>query len=828
MFPKNSDSRKSAALRPLADLREFGQGVVDDAKRAAESLRLDYGRYDQGRSDRRSAYDYARLIFKHRYLIASIVFVIVGVTAAYSLRAPAKYTATATLKIGTYFPLLPGRGIEDELQSQTREQDYFNTQVDQLASLTLANRVLLKPGLAGALGAYNRRNPEGLATWMEVAKGKPRPEGLVSPEEANRSEADEHYDYSLDFLQSYQDRIQINDVKKTALVKISAVTSNPRFSALLANTHAQAFIELSREELRQSAHDNLIFLREQAEELGDRVTSAEHELGEYAEKNEILPLTKDENVVVAQLGALSRMLTEVAARRIKSESELATLRTSSAFESTALDDDSTKQIRAMLRESEAEYALMSEKFKSSYPKMIELRARMRSLQKSLDLQRGKALQTVEAQVTQQRAEEDNLRAQFEMQKSKAFESSRRNVQYNVLQREYESLKELHQAVLTQLKEAQLSAEGTHPNVILSEYAAVPTLRSGPKRVLNISLALLFGLLIGFAAALARENLNNSIQTIDDINGYLGLACIGIVPFFHPDEKQLRKRQQRRLTGSALKPVSAQSSVAPQIDSDGTILLKAANEVREPEEEQIPTLPRQRLIVLSAPHSLSAEAFRLIRTNLLLSSADTPPRKILITSASKGEGKTTVSANLAIALAQGSSKTVLIEGDLRRPRFEYVFHSDPSEPGLVEFLSGQRPLEDVIRRTPVENLWIIPAGSATPNPAELVGSRRMAELVQTLSETFDYVLIDTPPVIPVADGLMLSRIADGVIMVVRSGLTAKSVARDVTRKFSQVNAKMIGVVVNHVDLRNGEYHPAYYSGYEYLNDREREDRRVANA
>jgi capsular exopolysaccharide synthesis family protein len=218
--------------------------------------------------------------------------------------------------------------------------------------------------------------------------------------------------------------------------------------------------------------------------------------------------------------------------------------------------------------------------------------------------------------------------------------------------------------------------------------------------------------------------------------------------------------------------------------------------------------------INAPNNIVSEALRTIRAGILLSSADHPPRIIMITSAMKGEGKTTVLYNLAATLAQASQRTVMIDGDLRERGLTKLFCRDqtPGGVGLSDYLTGHAELSQVIRPTPVNGLDILPAGNRAPNPAELLSSAMMRELISDLSNSYDFVLVDSPPILPVADGLTLSRVVDSVVLVVRSRTTERELAQESRRRLLRVNARILGVVLNDLDVTTDERDQAMYGGY----------------
>ena len=766
--------------------------------------------------------DYFRIFLTYRWLVLSVSFITLALSLLYSFLATPMYTAETKVKIGTYSPSVTGAEFEDILRQQTQEQDYLQTQIELLSSYSLVDKVLTEGGLDQDLKHYFSRKTAFFSITEPLLKLFSKA-GPAAPQV--KTEGDYHHPQSV--IRGYLDLVSIIPVRKTSLVRVSVTTADPLLSAKIANAHAQAFIELVRSERQQNTVESLVFLKSQAEELADKVALAERNIAAYAEENAIVSVNKDENIVVRRMGELSDLLTQATAVRIKAESAYNEAKSGSGLSSTSLDDEAISRLRSSLKEAEAEYAMLSEKFKPGYPRMVQLNARITDLKQNLKEQRTQAISALQAQYNASVQNEEELKRQLEIQKSKAFDLSRREVQFNIMKREYDSLKDLHQSVLRQLKESQMTSESRGTNINVIDRAAVPLDHSSPKRLFNALAALIFGPLLGFALAFVIEALDNTVKTPDQVQDLLQLPVLGVVPAF-TGEDLAREAVEPNL----LIPNFVSGSDSSQADEDASpspyagFLTPPSAPVEPPLFPPAPVIQLSNAFVtLGAPQSIASESFRAIRTGILLSSADRPPRVILITSAKKSEGKTTLAANLAITLAQSSHKTLLIDADLRRPSVSRHFGIDPETPGLVDCLTGQKDAAQVVYPSGVDNLFVIPSGPKPPNPAELIGSRTMAEVLSRFSEDYQYVLIDTPPVLPVTDAVVLSRIVDGVVLVVRGQDTQKQVAKDAASRLRQVGAKVLGVVLNDVNVRSGHYYYYYRDAYAdyYAEDKARRSR-----
>ncbi len=757
------------------------------SKEAEERIRLTQT-IQQNQEESFSLREYLRIFWKHRFLIISFSFVIVLLTALYSFLATPLYTSTATIEIGTYAPHLPRASLESNYQQETRQSDYLNTQIARIRSLSVANKAFGDDTLVAAINRYFNRNdkekiqnlPENLQTKKTKVSSTLKQEPTVDEEVINQ------YSHPVSMLKRYLSLVSIHPIKKTSLVKVEATTSSPELSTQIARAHSKAFIDLVRTERQDSTLEELTFLEAQAEELAEKVAAAERERASYAEEHAIVSLNKDENITIKKMELLNRFLTEATAQRIQAEMEYLESRKSDFSPSMAFNTESMEDIRLAIKEAEAEYAMMSKKFKPQYPRMIQMKGRVDALREHMDLLEEEARKSLNARYQAKLESETSLKEQLEVQQSKAFELSRLLVTYNILEREYESVKDLHQSVLRQLKEAQVAAQSSGSTIFISEHATLPTTHSHPNRSRNILLALFLAPLIGFCIALVLEALDNTFHSPRDVERLLKIPTLGVVPLFgldpmfHPKNKELPDSEKE--------------------PEDKSLVKVETNETND-------------LVAIHSPNSIASESFRSIRTALQFSSADKPPKILVFTSGQKGEGKTTVIANISVTFAGYGEKVIVIDSDLRRPSLHLMFGVDGTEPGLSDVLIGAKTLEETIVKTKIDNLYFLPAGTRPPNPAELLGSSKMQKLLDSLSGTHDYVFIDTPPVLPVTDAVALARSVDGVVLTVRGQDTQKHIATLAVARLDQVGAKILGVVLNNVDVRS-DYHYYYGGAYSY--------------
>lgn len=737
---------------------------------------------------------YLRLIRKHTTLIIWTACATTAVAALYCLFTPSLYTATTTIEIKGYAPILATSQTETLFGNDTRKIEYQKTTIAKLKLEGLADQVLAKNRLAEDLEEYweSRRSLLG-----RIVNNVLHPFRATTTS-ASVESSDPLYLMKPSVVSKYLGLVEIAPIHETNLVSIQATTAQAELSQRVANAHALGFIEHLQRERQEVITTNLQLLQRQAQDLKNRVTGAEQQLSTYAANNKIFAVGDASAQITnaRQIESLSSLLAEATGRRIKTESLLAEVQNKKVEDLSVTDDEGTRQLRTSLQQAQAEYATLGSKVTPAHPSMVELKAKLDSLKQAIADDRRRAVRTIQTQFANEKSAEHRLKAQIDDEKGLAQDMSKQLIQYNVLAKEASSLRDLYQAVLKQVKEIEISASSAASNVFITDYASLPTSPSAPKTNLIITLFAILGIAIGLIIALVLEAFDTTLKSTEDVQGALDLPLLGAVPEFNERYDLIAPEQQ---------------PILPKLEElrDET---KEEAPVAEGPKNDVSRTPQ--IVSVSAPNDIVSEALRTIRAGILLSSADHPPRVIMLTSAMKGEGKTTVLYNLAATLAQASHRTIMIDGDLRERGLTKLFCRDqtPAGVGLSDYLAGQAELTQVIRPTPVAGLDILPAGNRAPNPAELLSSTTMRELITDLSDTYDFVLVDSPPILPVADGLTLSRAVDSVVLVVRSRTTERELAQESRRRLLRVNARILGVVLNDLDVTADQRDSVMYGGY----------------
>ena len=759
--------------------------------------------------------DYWRVITKHSWLIAAFFFGTVLATTLVVLTMTPIYTAETTLLIERKAPQVVDvqQALSESLGPD--EYDYYKTQYQILKSRVLAAQVIRELGLEKN-GLFTGEGREGLVArlWAAVrARGK----RLFSQPSDTDGATQQAKLLGVDpgLIDLYTDgMLEIRPVQRTRLVKVAFLTPDPGLSARVANAHAESYIHKGLELRTQTNEEAQRFLEEKLVELKERVEKSEAALNRYRRDKGIISLDDKENIVVARLTDLNARLTDAEAERIGLEAQMRSVSQTDYDSLPAVVNNTLIQaLKEQLTTLQGQYAQLSTQFKPAYPRLAQLKAQVVDTEQRVQKEIQRVVEGVKTSYLDAEAKEKELRAKMEEQKAITLSLKDDSVQYAILDREADTNRQLYDSVLQRMKEMGVAADVRASNVSVIDEAEPPLRPSSPKKGLSLLLSSFVGLVGGVGLAFFFEYLDNTLKTPEEVERYLRLPNLAVVPDFLGTNGRGYGYYARSYGYGHRARHQALEKKAELLGQEAV-----------PEAQS--NTPSKELVVSAHPLSVVSEAYRTLRTAILLSRAGEPPRTILFTSGTHSEGKTASTINTAIVFAQMGVKVLVIDADLRRPRCHKVL-GIASEPGLTELLTGQREPQEVARPTAIENLFLISCGSSPPNPAELVGSRKMQETLAFLQAHFDYVLIDSPPVMPVSDAILLSTMVDGVVLVVGGQETPKHVVREARARLGYARAKILGVMLNRVNMQSGDYSYYYRHYYGYYNHTEAEKTGLSN-
>ena len=566
-------------------------------------------------------------------------------------------------------------------------------------------------------------------------------------------------------------QIAVKPLKDSHLAMITVTDGKPQRAALIANTVADTYIEYNLDYKLEGARTAMAWLSEQESDLKRQLEESELKLYQFKKDRNLLAVSLDDkqSMLSNNLASVNGKLTDIRISRLALEAKrrmIERARDNIAEEETLpeLRDNAAVQTkRELYLTLSKDYADLATRYGPEHPRMKALQVQMDEVRKAYDKEMSQVLLTFEKTYEEVVDNEKALRSLMEQQKNEAIELSKIEIEYRPLMRASQQDDKMYSLISSRQKEIDITGPMRTNNVRVLERAIVPGAPIRPKPIQNLMLGLLLGLGTGVALAFAIEALDNTLKTQADVEQFLGVPVLGLVP----------------VIGTAQEPSEAVSDDLRQRD----------------------------LGVFLDPKSVAAECCRSIRTNILFMSPDRPIRTMVITSPSPQEGKTTTAINLGVTMAEAGGRVLLVDTDMRRPRLHRSFGVG-NQAGISTVIVGKIALEDAIKHTDVPNLDVLTCGPVPPNPSELLHTDRFAAVLADCAKLYDRVILDSPPTSAVTDPAVLGNLVDGVILIIKAGETTRDSAIHARRQLMSAKARVVGVVVNAIDFSN----PAY--GYEY--------------
>jgi capsular exopolysaccharide synthesis family protein len=710
--------------------------------------------------------EYLRVLIKRIWIVGGTLALVFGATVVATLRSTPIYDAVGSIAINKPDPML--QNLRDSSNSGV---DYFDptdldTEVRILRSDLLALQVIKQLNLdrLPEFGGHGQSSPSSLELTTDA----------LEPDSA-RANA---------LLGNFKGSLRVLLEPNTRIIDIHYSSPNKELAARVVNTLANTYIEQNFKTRFESTMQASDWLSRQLVDLQMKVETSEEKLVKYQKDHQILGIDEKQNITTAKLDELNKELTAAESERMQKEavyrlSEAGDTESASAVSVGAAwqgkTSEHTSPLLDKLQDSKADLkiqiAQLGTQFGPSYPKIAQLNNQLQEVDAQILAEMKKVGGRLRGDYLASLQRENMLRAALEEQKQEDNKLNESAIEYSLLKRDFETNRTLYEGLLQKLKEAGVTAGLRSNNIREVDIARTPAAPSEPNIPRNLGFGFVLGLTSGIGLAFLLEGVDNTVRTPEQAQAISGLPSLGMIP---------------------LGPKSTSET-----NSKTGLRVAASKEAIE-------------MITQSRPLSQMAESYRALRTSLLLTSVGAPPKTILITSALPREGKSTTSINTAIVLAQKGTRVLLIDADLRRPSIHKTLGMGPRI-GLSNVLTGGATLQQAtVRSTLLPNLFILPAGTAPPNPSELLASARMFDLLAEVREQYDHIVVDTPPTLSVTDAVVLSVRADAVVLVIRSAQTTKPALRRARDILAQVNARVAGVLMNAVNLDSPDY--CYY--YEY--------------
>jgi polysaccharide biosynthesis transport protein len=702
--------------------------------------------------------DYIIILRKHQWLILTFLLTVVTVVTIASFKMKPIYLAAARVEVDKESQSMTPFPDSNSYDAFVDMENYLETQSKILQSETLALQTIKSLDLT--------RYPEfgggpGATAWSHSGVAPQRPA----------------------ILGAFLGRLTVKRVPNSRLIEVTFEAEDPQLAAQIVNTHLHNFVEQNFRSKYDATMQASNWLSGELEELRIKVEKSENARIAYQRANQTWQIDEKQDITTSKMADLSKAVTE-AQTDVAQKEALYRMAMSGNVDAlpAAHGSEVLTELRKRKSDIDQQYAEALSQYGPNFPKVLRIAAQQKEVDDNLASARKTLIESVQQEFDTARSHVELLQQTLDKQRAEANDQAEKLIQYHILQHDAESNRLLYDGLLQKLKEATITVGLRSDNIRVVDPALAPGGPSRPQKARNILLAFLIGLVGGVGLALFREYLDNTVKSPDDIEALTGLPSLAVVP--------------------AMPGLGAHQGRLSRKAGEGTPASSAG---------------RIELLSYVQPKSQISEAFRALRTSLLLSQAEHPPQVILVTSALPREGKTTAAVNLAVTLAQLGDRTLLMDSDLRKPGIRRALNLTlGKDVGLSSYLAGVSSLDEAtIQHPTITNLSALTTGPVPPSPADLLSSHRMREAIAELRRRFKFIVIDSPPVMAATDAVILSALTDGVLLVVRSGETPKEAFTRTRDLLAAVKCRLLGVVLNAVDSSAPDYYYSYrYYPYAY--------------
>ena len=790
-------------MRPTTELVKR-EAPIDGLDRPVEPPHsYNYG-VDPNAENEVQLLDYWRAIRKRLWLVLGIVALVTMLSVVYVARKPDEYEAQARVQVDLEET---GNLVNNQrpLYGPTDDPIYFNTQLQILVSPGLMRRVVRTLDLEHNPDFFKGDPGQRPSTWQRLLRmvglGKAPDPALKPPNQlpltTTVAQATAREDLNeakrlAPYVNNILSGLKVDPVKEargyykeTRLIDIRFSHPVPDVTSKVVNAIAETYVFSNLEKRTEANSTTGDFLQKRIAELQQQIRTSEERLANYAKNNQIISLDPNQNTVVERLAGLNQQLLQ--AENDRKTAEAAYNAAKSPDAATALVEDGAKpanDLEAKLIELRQKRALLMVDATEEAPEVKEVDQQIKELDSQLkDLRSRKSatlMTNLNTRYQQALEREQSLRKAFEQQRAETLSQNEAAINYRIIQQEIETNKSLLNGLLQRARENDVVMAGKPNNISIVDYALTPDTPVGPNRARTVVAAFFLSIGLGLGLALFFEYLDDTVHSTEEVERVLHLPALAVIPS----------------VGSA-----ARRRVLP--GASGSTALQKQNGNGNGNSE---------LLMNVDSRSPLAEAYRHLRTSVLLSTAGRAPKSLLVTSTLPGEGKTTTAVNTAISLAQTGASVVIIDADMRRPRLQSIFNMEGQQ-GLSSILSSETSEDDMlsmVRSDEESGLSVLTSGPIPPNPAELLGSDQMHRLLAVLQAKYNHVVVDSPPVSSFTDGVLISTMVDGVLLVVHGGKSSRHIVRRSKQLLNDVGAKIFGVVLNNINLQSHDYY--YYQSY----------------
>jgi capsular exopolysaccharide synthesis family protein len=692
---------------------------------------------------------YLNIVKRRKWLLAGCVVFAAVVGLIVTLLMTPQYTASTTLEIQREsYQIVNVRGVEPEARGI--DPEFYETQWGLLRSEALAERVVTELRLQDD------------AAFFEMF-GKSEFAEQIRERSAGAAGASKRQELVREAADILLENVEVSPARLSRLADISFTSPDPELSTRIANTWARMFIETSLERRYDATSYARKFLEERLEQLRQRLQVSERALVRYASNQRIIniptatttgteqaPTTSERPLAAEDLSVLNRELNQATADRIAAQSRLR----SSGNAVEALNNQAINELRTRRASLSSDYARLSAQFEPGYPPAKALADQIAEIDRALSREDGRIRSTLQATFDAASAREQMLRKRVSELESDLLNLRGRTIQYNIYQREVDTNRQLYDALLQRYKEIGIAGGVGVNNISIVDAAKLPERPSSPRLLLNLLASIVIGGILGAGAALALEQVDQTISDPREVENALGLPLLGSIPKTSGDDDPLEQ--------------------------------------------------------LEDPKTALVEAYLSAQTRLAFTTDHGIPRTLAVTSTRPGEGKTTTAFALARQLARSTSRVILVDGDMRSPSLHHYLEI-ANDRGLSNYLSGEGDVASLVHAGP-NGLFLLPAGPVPPNAAELLTGTRFATLMRELADQFDHVVVDAPPVMGLADTPLIGSVVEGAIFVIESHATSATMAAVAVDRMRESKARMLGALLTKFEAQKAQY--GYGYGYEY--------------